>query len=70
MVRIKILLAVTCCLAVLYSQSVQCQSDEALEDNDFAEFDDFDSDDGFATVEHSVKNEKQLNSGGANEKKR
>lgn len=66
MVRIKILLTVTCVLAVLYSQ-VHCQSDEASDDNDFAEFDDFDSDDGFETIsEHSAKNEKH--SGGAKEK--
>lgn len=69
MVRIKILILVTCALAVLYSQSVHCQSNEASEDNDFAEFDDFDSDDEFESVsEHSVKNEKQSNIGGANEK--
>lgn len=67
MVRIKILLLVTCALAVLYS--VHCQSNEAAEDNDFAEFDDFDSDDEFESItEHSVKNEKQSNTGGANEK--
>lgn len=67
MVQLKILLAIICGLALLHSQTVRCQSDENSEDNDFAEFDDFDSDDGFATVsEHSVKNEKANN--GANEK--
>jgi len=66
MVRIKFLLTVTCALAVLYS-TVHCQSDEASDDNDFAEFDDFDSDDGFETIsEHSAKNEKH--SAGAKEK--
>lgn len=69
MVRIKILLLVTCALAVLYSRSVYCQN-EASEDNDFAEFDDFDSDDEFESMsEHSVKNDKQSGgAGGANEK--
>lgn len=69
MVRIKFILLVTCALAVLYSSSVHGQSNEATEDNDFAEFDDFDADDEFESIsEHSVKSEKQSNSGGASEK--
>ncbi len=70
MVRIKILATVVICmLAVFYTQSVHGRSNEAPEDNDFAEFDDFDADDEFETVsEHSVKTDKQ-SSGGANNDK-
>lgn len=53
-------------LAMFCTHSVYGQNDE---DNDFAEFDDFDSDDEFETIsEHSVKNDKHSNVGGANDK--
>lgn len=59
MVRIKATVII-CILAVFCARSVHGRSDEAPEDNDFAEFDDFDADDEFESIsEHPVKTEKQ-----------